>query len=179
MARSIFLSAAPPRLVIDPLDSTVANVGERFRDPNRIPDAETARFVPRDPFDRDAYEALYRRLFGMFPRYVWCDEAAMVFPAQGAQARAPRIFLIQGAKRELGHIACHTRPREVDRNLIAQSQHTLIFGLPNPDDLAVVAAQTVGNVGALADALRQLEPRGFAWWNDLAKTLTLCPALKL
>lgn len=180
MARALFLSAAAPRLVIDPRDSSLTAIdgAVTFRDPRRPPaDAATARFVPVDPYDLDAYDAVYAWAFDRFPRYIWLDEAGMVAPAKGAP-KAARALIVQGGKRMIGHIACHTRPREVDRNLIAQAQHVLVFDLPNPDDRRHVAELIGQPAGVIDAALASLGPYEFLWWDQLRRELVACPALR-
>lgn len=183
LARAMALSAPPPRLVISPNDDTITALpgAETFRDPNRPPeDAATARFVPRDPDDRDAYDRVYRWAFSRFPRWVWCDEAGLVAPAQG-YPRGANTYVVQGRKRELGHLACHTRPREVARNFIAQAQHVICFWIPLPEDRRHIAELAGIRPQRLEDAIGQLEPRtetrpgGFLWWNQLTRELTICP----
>lgn len=182
LARALFLSAAAPRLVIDPADSSltasVVDAGGTFCDPRRPPNLATIRFVPRDPADRDAYDAVYRWAFANFPRYVWLDEPEQAAPAQG-WSRAANTFVVQGAKRMLGHLACATRPRDVMRSLIANAQHVAIFALPNPDDRRHLA-DLVGLPRAVLDAeLARLPEHGFLWWNGIARTMTACPPLPL
>lgn len=180
MARALFLSAAAPRLVIDPADSSLTAIdgAVTFRDPARPPaDAATARFVPVDPFDADAYDAVYRWAFARFPRFVWLDEAGMAAPAKGAP-RAVRQYVVQGSKRGLGHLACHTRPREVDRNLIAQAAHVIVFDLPNPDDRRQIADVAGVAPAVLERAMAELGEHEFLWWDQRQRSLTACPPLR-
>jgi hypothetical protein len=168
--------------VIDPTDSSLLGSipgTETFRDPgelhtDRVRDAATARFVPADPYDPDAYDAVYRFVFEHFPRYVLLDEAAFAAPASGPP-RWVRSVMIQGAKRMIGHVVCHTRPREVDKNVIAQAQHVLVFGCVDPEDRKHLAGQIGVPLGVLDDALAQLVPRGFLWWQQLERELVICP----
>lgn len=180
LARALFLAAATPRTVIDPADSDLTRVpGARtFRDPRSrvLLEAPTSRFVPTDSGDLDAYDELYRRMFNAGPRYVWVDEAGIVFP-QSNRANPRRNFLVQGRKRELGHLALHTRPRECDVNLIAQAMHVAAFQLPNPDDRDRIA-ELAGIPPRQLDAeMRRLEPHGFLWWSVRGRTLTVCDPL--
>jgi hypothetical protein len=179
LARAIFLSAAAPRLIIDPADSDLTDVdgAVTFRDPKRPPaDAATARFVPSDPGDRDAYDAVYRWAFERFPRYTWLDEAGIAAPAQGGP-RWLNTYIVQGRKRALGHVACHPRPREVNRNLIAQAAHVFVFDLPNPDDRRHLADLMGLPVAELDADLAALPEFGFLWWDGA--TLLSCPPLKV
>lgn len=179
LARTLFLSAAAPRLIIDPADSNLTDVpgAVTFRDPKRPPrDAPTARFVPDDPDDMAAYDAVYRWAFESYPRFTWLDEAGLAAPAQG-YPRALNTYLVQGAKRGLGHIACHGRPREVNRNLIGSSSHVFIFETPNPDDRKHLADIVGLKVAELEADLFALPEHGFLWWDG--DTLTSCPPLRV
>jgi DNA helicase HerA-like ATPase len=165
--------------VIDPSDSELlAGIPGQvtFHDPHQVPDADTARFVPRDPGDRDTYEALYRWVFEHFPRYVLLDEAGIAAPANGSPPWV-RTVVIQGRKRSIGHVACHTRPREVDKNLIAQAQHVLVFGCVDPDDRKHLAAQIGLPADELTTALAELDPFEYLWWRQRERVLMHCPAL--
>lgn len=179
LARELFLSAASPRLVIDPSDSSifgdVAGV-ETFRDPLRPPNVATARFVPDDPQDRDAYDAVYRWAFHAGPRYVLLDEAGVAAPSSGSP-RWVRTLVVQGRKRSIGHVACHTRPIEVDRNLIAQAAHVFVFGCHDPDDRRYLAQQMEVPRELLGAELVKLDRFEFLWWDRTARKLTACPAL--
>lgn len=147
-----------------------------FRDPLRPPAAPTTRFVPTDPYDMDAYDALYRAMFASFPRYVWADEAGIVLPVAGVPKGA-RILLVQGRKRSIGHLALHTRPREVDSNLIAQAAHVAVFDLPNPDDRKRVAELCGIPPRELDGMVAGLPEHGFLWWAQRDRALTICAPL--
>lgn len=187
LARKLFLSSHAPRLVIDPADSELTDIpgAVTFSDPTkatneqgqRWTDAATARFVPEDdPQDPAVYEPLYAWCFNRFPRMIWLDEAGMAMPARGG-SRAARRYLVQGAKRRLGHIACHTRPRDIDRNLISQAQHLFVFDLPNVDDRRHIAEQAGIPAATLEAEMRQLPQFGFLWWRQLERRLIVCPPL--
>lgn len=181
LTKRLFQSTAAPRLIVDPNDSTltasVTSPGGTFSDPRRVPDVATARFVPRDPDDRDAYDALFNWAFHRYPRYVWLDEAGQIAPASG-YPKAVNRYVVQGAKRGLGLIACHTRPREVMRNLIAQAAHVFCFYLPNPDDRKHIAEIVGLPFPELNDAIEELDEKGFLWWDGNTRTLTICPPLR-
>lgn len=172
------MSTPGPRLIIDPTDSTLTQLpgAVKFSDPTRFPDSPIARFVPRpsDAGDLEVYDELYRQAFARFPRFIWLDEAGMVAPAKGSP-RWVRAYLTQGRKRQLGHLACHTRPRECDPNLISQAQHVLIWDLPNPDDRRRIAELVGIPPRDLDVALGQLAPHGFLWWDQRGRRLTICP----
>lgn len=186
LARLLFLSAAAPRLVIDPADSTLTAIrgAVTFTDPGRATNARgerwttaaTARFVPRDPDDLEAYARVYAWAFAHYPRMVWADEAGSIMPAAGTLPPVRR-YLAQGAKRQLGHIGLHTRPREVTRGLIAQASHVGIFTLPASEDRAYLAGIVGLPVALLTQQLDALEPFGFLWYDVGAATLTPCAPL--
>jgi hypothetical protein len=179
LARTVFLSAEAPRLIVDPQDSELTAVAGAvtFSDPKRPPrDAATARFVPRDPADRHAYDLVYRWAFEHYPRYVWLDEAGQAAPATGFP-RWLNTYVVQGRKRSLGHVACHARPREVNRNLIAQANHVFVFDLPNPDDRRHLADLMGLPVADLEEDLAALPEFGFLWWDG--DTLLSCPPLRV
>lgn len=182
-ALRLFLTAKAPRLVIDPADSALTAIrgAVTFHDPSRPTnargerwtDAATARFVPDDPDDTEAYDAVYAWCFRNYPRMVWTDEAGSALPVAGAP-KAGRRLLAQGAKRQLGHIGLHTRPREVLKHLIAQATHVAAFNLPAVEDRDYLA-KTVGiPTGVLSAQMDQLPPHGFLWWDMGARTLTPC-----
>lgn len=202
VARALFLSAAAPRLVIDPADSALTMIpgsvtvrGPRDRhlrgtDVERAvlralaphAAADTVRFVPGNPARREEYDAAYVWAFAHYPRYVWLDEAGLAAPANGCPP-ALAAYLVQGRKRQLGHLAAHTRPVDVAVDLYAQASHVLMWTLPHADDRKRLAA-TLGVTSAdLSDALAGLErvpggtATGFAWWDVRAQTLTVCPPL--
>jgi energy-coupling factor transporter ATP-binding protein EcfA2 len=186
LARRLFLAAHAPRLVIDPNDSDLTEIpgAVTFHDPTSARgrggenwrQAATARFVPTDPYDLDTYDALYRRLFTAGPRWIWCDEAGIVLPSTGAPAGA-RVLLTQGRKRSIGHLACHTRPRWVDRDLIAQAAHVFIFSTPSAQDRRSLAENMGLDLPTLERAHAGLPEYGFLWWNQRAKHLTICDPL--
>lgn len=178
----LFFAAAPPRLVIDPADSDLTDVegavtARTVADLEAAHEADTLRFVPRAPDRPEEYDDVYRWAFHRrFPGLVWLDEAGLAAPAQGCP-RWITAYLVQGRKRGLGHIACHTRPREISRNLIAQAQHVLLWSLPNPDDRRAVAQQIGVAEHELDSALRGLPPYGFLWWQLRTGDLVECPPL--
>lgn len=189
LARALFLSAPAPRLVIDPADSSATELdgAVTFHDATRATndageswrEAATARFVPHDPDDLDAYDAVYRWAFYAGPRRIWLDEAIFVLPSQGRKAPWARKYVVMGRKRQLGHQACHTRTVEIDPNLIAQAQHVFVFALPHPADRARIADLTGIALATLETELAALEHHGFLHWDQAATTLTAYPALRL
>lgn len=194
VARRTFLSAEEPRMVLDPNDSTITDVpgavtiygppmglsadeahaqmAARLREHD---DAGTVRVVPMDPARTAEYDAAYQWAFTRYPMYVWLDEAGDA----GHSSAWLRKYLTQGGKRQCGHIACHTRPREVDRNLIAQADVLMVFRLPNPDDVKVVAKQVGIPAGELNGLLSDLPRYGFLVYSERQDTITAVPPLEL
>jgi energy-coupling factor transporter ATP-binding protein EcfA2 len=181
LARAIFVAAKGPKLIVDPQGSETTRVpgAVTFRDPRRPPDAAVRRFVPIDPADLDAYDEVYRWvLLRSYPSYVWCDEAGDVFPVRRTPPNARRL-LTHGRKRQIGHVATHTRPRELDPNLIAQAAHVVVFQLPNPADRRHVADVAGVEPARLDELLGELPPFGYVWHDVAAGTLTAHPPITL
>lgn len=173
LARALFLGAAAPRLIIDPNDSDLTDdiAGTvTFRDVRKATnkrgenwrEAATARYVPRDPMDRDEYDELYRWVFFHGRRRVWVDEAGFVHPAHGSSKYA-RLMFTQGRKRGLGMTVCHTRPREVDTNLLAQSRFVAVFDTPSAQDRKHLADCAGVPFAEFESAHARLAEFGFLW----------------
>lgn len=197
LSRAIFLASAAPRLVIDPVDSTTTTIpgAVTFTDPNRATnsrgenwrDAATARFVPDDPDDLDAYDAMFRWVLAQQrPRYVWVDEGGIALPSTKCPPQGKKL-LLRGRKLQVGAIVCHTRPIEVNPNAISQARHVLIVGaLPHPDDVQRMS----GMLGVAPAELRRLlaeltaphwgpgPARPFLWWERDRRRVTVCPPLR-
>lgn len=185
LARSLFLAAPPPKVVVDPVGASMTAVpgAVTFRDPTRLPEAPVARFVPRDPADLDAYEQLHRALWARLRKavaagdpdwwslWLWVDEAGLVLPVVRTPPTA-RSLVITGRKWNVGGAWLHTRPREVSKAVLANAQHTVIFGLALREDRQYVAEQCAIPVEGLDEALAEL-PDGAAclWWERRAKVL--------
>lgn len=167
--------------MIDPADSSLTAIdgAVTFSDPANPPgDAATARFVPRDPADRAAYDVVYQWAFENFPRYVWLDEPEWAAPANG-YCRWANTYQVQGAKRMCGHIINATRPRNVMRSSVAMAAHLMAFFLPQPEDRRYLA-ELVGIPADVFDSqMLALPPHGFLWYHQAARTLTVCPPLRV
>lgn len=186
LSRSLFQAAPAPKVVVDPVGSSMtAEIGPMvtFRDPTRLPDAAVTRFVPYDPQDLDAYEVLHQRLWARLKRavaagdsrwwslWMWWDEAGMVMPVHKAPPSAVSM-VVTGRKWNIGGAACHTRPREVHRQVPAQSQHAVIFGLGLDEDRAYVAGQCSISKAELDQVLDELPSGpGCVWWELCSRTL--------
>ena len=188
LAKALVLSAAAPRLIIDPNDSDLTELpgAVTFHDPTKATNrkgenwrsAATARFVPTDPMDLDAYDAMYRWAFVSGPRWIWCDEAGHALPSAGAP-KAARVLLTQGRKRSIGHLACHTRPRWVDLNLISQASHVFVFTTPAAQDRRHLADNIGVDAATFEAAHAALAPYGFMWWDQRNRRLRVCDPLKV
>lgn len=201
IARAIFASAAEPRLVVDPNSSKltaslpgthtvpgaegrrallaggdVRRIVRRALDQALAAGARTLRYVPADPFSREEYDAVYAWAFAHAPMFVWTDEAGIVAPAN-ASPPAFRRLLVQGRKRQAGHVGAHTRPLEVDRNAIAQAEHVIVMQLPHPGDRETVAALAGIPPRELNALLDDLEPYGFVLIQGGGAEVTVCPPL--
>lgn len=62
---------------------------------------------------------------------------------------------------------------EVDRNLISNAMHVVVFALPNPDDRKRIAELVGLALGDLEVLLRQLPRYGFLWWSVDAQELVI------
>lgn len=202
VARAIASSVTGRLLIVDPADSALTEVPGHVtvrgpREPMADDDLRRellrllephvhtpiVRYVAGEPTRGQEYDVVYRWAFAArWPGWVWLDEAGIAAPAQGCP-RGIDTYLIAGRKRQLGHLAAHTRPREISRNLPAQAQHVLVWNLPNPDDRDVMA-RTIGiSPTDLRDLLDQLErvpgedatATGFLWWSQRENSLTICP----
>ncbi len=185
LARALFQSVAPPRCVIDPKDDPDATGGRyadrrqavTFSDPARLPDAESIRFVPKDPMDLDAYGAVYRALFERRGVFVWCDEAGLVFPARG-NAPAPALRLVtQGARYGIGHLALNQRPVETAPALQANTEHWIVFFVGHTEDVKTIASQISILTADLQADLIAMPPYGFLWYDAGAGVLRVCPPI--
>lgn len=151
--------------MIDPQGSDTTRVpgAVTYRDPNKPPDARIRRFVPIDPADLDAYDRVYRNiLLRSFPHYIWCDEAGDVFPVRRTPTHVRRL-LTHGRKRQIGHIATHTRPRELDPNVISQAKHLVVFRLPNSNDRRYLTDCASIDAGRLDQLLAELPDYGYVY----------------
>lgn len=188
LARALFLGVPAPRMILDPVDSDVTRIpgAVTFCDVRRATNAAgenwrqaaTARFVPNDPDDLAAYSDVYRWIYANGKRYVWCDEGGLILPSSGGNPGGRKI-LVAGRKVPIGHMACHTRPRHIDRDAVAQAQHVFMFATPGVLDRRYLA----DNMGLDRDLLEhehaQLPEHGFLWWDQRARHLTVCSPLRL
>lgn len=177
LARKLLEAMPPPRLLIDPKAQETTAYAVTFSDPNKLPDAPVARFVPRDPDDLTIYDRLYGRVFAAGPRVVLLDEAPVAAPANGAPANLKRV-LRQGRSRHIGHIATMQRPVEVNRSLLTEAEHIFLFPLHHPADLSTVAGVMAMNPAELRATLDRCAPFGFCWYSARDSVLAVVPPLK-
>lgn len=83
-------------------------------------------YVPRDPSDQGEFEALYRQLFKRRGIAIWLDECYGVTTASSAPKHLV-LVQTQGRKFDQRHLAATQRPVHINRNLIAQADHVLLF----------------------------------------------------
>ncbi len=172
LARRLFESMPPPRLLVDPKAEVSTAYAVTFSDPTRIPEGPVARFVPADPSDLDIYDRLYKGLFVAGPRSVWLDEARIAAPA----TRCPdgiTTLITQGRSRGIGHIAATQRPVHVARELISESEHLIVFRTGHPADLDVVAGIAGMAPREFATQLARCPRYGFVWYDARASRLTI------
>lgn len=187
LMRHLYLLMAPPRVSIDPQGSgvTLTPGAVTFTDPRKPPETETARYVPRDPLDLDAYGALYATLRErvvdalrsgrphLARVWIWCDEAGIVMPANRPPPEAAAV-VIAGRKLAIGHGATHVRPKKMLVELLSQAHHVAIFPTGLAGDRDYIAQNIGVDRQALEAALSQIpsDVRGCVWWDLRARTLT-------
>ena len=180
--------------MLDPTASELwAGVGALITDPYNWPDSDSGRwrFVPRDPFDLDAYDAVYaevwRRLTASSDEarkwhnaHVLADEGGDCLPVHKAPPAAKQ-YVYRAAKLMGGHGACHTRPREVYRHLLTDAAFIGVFDTPDPSDRQYLAENAGVPLSVLAQLLDALPEKGFLWINRVARPrrITPCPPLVL
>ena len=117
--------------------------------------AEVIRWAPRDPSNPAEYEAFYRELNRRPNVCTWNDEVTASSP-QGARVPEQRSYQLRGRKHGRAHIACSQYPVLVDRSYIDQAEHTFIFQLRRPSDVAYVATMVGESAERLRDRLAAL-----------------------
>jgi hypothetical protein len=202
------MTMAPPRLVLDPTGSDVANVTGAFTysDPTKTFELlgrhDTLRFVPaEDPLDVATYEPIYEAAWAALvpdpdsklrrvPNlYIWADEAGVILPAQKRNKKGSR-FIYAGRKLGTGHMACHTRPREVDLHVKTDAQMMVLFDTADADDRAHLARCMGVPLAVLENAWAAcpVDPpptpdrpplRGPLVWDKPRRRLTPYPPLRL
>ena len=167
LARAVFESIPPPRMVIDPKDDIGATGGSyavTFRDPTRIPAEPVVRFVPRDPFDRDTYDRLYQSVWvDPVRRFVWLDEGEIVAPSGKGMPPAMARHIVQGRAKGLGHLTLNQRPVGLDPKIVANAEHVVCFSLGYDPDIETMAAAASSPAADMRRWLASLDRYGFAW----------------
>ncbi len=172
LARSMFQAVPPPRLVIDPKDDVTTTGGDyavTFRDPARLPQEPVVRYVPRDPLDTAAYDAVYTSVWREGRgRFVWCDESQFVLPSRGAPPAAVR-HLTQGGGKGFGHLTLNQRPVEIDPMVMGNAEHVVVFRLGYEPDVATIAATMGRPGGEVRDLLAGLPDYHYLWYDRLQR----------
>lgn len=186
LAVRILGQMAGPKLVIDPQASELTTQlpgVHTTADPTGgswPAAAETIRFVPGDPFDRDAYDRCYATVRERILARVWpscavlCDEGELVLPASGAP-RAGAAVVYFGMKLSIAHITCSTRPKNLLVSCRANMTHGAFFVLPEADDRQAVASSIgvpLAQFEAAMAAVLARNQNGYLWWDQAARTLT-------
>lgn len=172
-----------PKGIIDPTDSELcaADRPPVWRDPLAVDlTAPTWRFVPTDPEDRDAYDALYGRINRLpGPMWIWDDECRFSVPATGCPPAA-KTYIVTKRKREMGWCAANTRPLGVYREAKGSAKHilsTMLYGRDEREELARhMSLPLVTLEGAYAE-LATMGLGAFLWWHVRTRELQLCPPL--
>ena len=180
IARTIFETVTGHKGIIDPTDSELTDVPGAvvFRDPLAVDlTLHLWRFVPIDPEDRDAYDALYGRVNRLpGPFFIWDDECRFSCPSSGG-APGPRTYLATKRKRQMGWVGANTRPVGVYLECRNQAKHilsTMLFG----NDRAELATTMSVPLATLDAAYAELATMGlgaFLWWHTRTRELQLCP----
>lgn len=108
---------------------------------------------------------------------VWVDEVHVSMPTEKSRRmHHARRILVHGRHRLISLLLCGPRPTHVDRLCLMQSDHVLVFDLPQRDDRERIADDLGVDRDDLAEIINTLPPHGYAWINTLNKTLTVYPA---
>lgn len=180
LARAVWSSFRPPRLVADPkndVDETGTLTADgrwpvTFHDPARIPTVDVARYVPRDPYDLDAWDRLGASIWDRPDLMTWLDEAAYPLSSISAASRRWLTLVTQGRSRGLGLIASHQRPVEVHRSVIGNADALAMFPTWAAADVATMAGHMHTDPAALRDLLDRLDKHGFLVYAPRARTIT-------
>lgn len=204
--------AGGTRLIIDPADSdgtlVPGHVTVRGDTPDTAKDAEviqrttraleaayqqgarTIRFVPANPARWSDYEAAYAWALRRAPAHVWCDEGRFAFPSIGKVPPSAERYQAWGRKFQAGHMLCHIRPVEINRNAIAQAEHVLTWRQALPSDRQVLAEVIGLELRELERLMMELQPArtpdgsphptatGFLWFDRRRGELIVCPPLE-
>lgn len=76
---------------------------------------------------------------------LWLDEVHLLLPVHTTKASMPaaRNALITGRHTPMSILACGPRPRDIDRLVLQQADHVIVYHLPSVEDRETIA----GNVG--------------------------------
>lgn len=168
--------AANPRLVIDPVGSDLSIVpgATTVWEPTGLPfpdrGAPCWRFVPKDPFDLDSYDALHREIERMIRRGViasiweWIDETHVVLPSAGGKP-APKKAVFAGAKLSWGMGLATVRLSGSDPVVRTQAEVIALFGSVGEADMSDLAQEMRMRRDDLYAAVAALEPHACLVWR--------------
>lgn len=199
LARRFFDAYPYDRLVIDPTGDVregLVETGVKFVDltepmPTRFPRAAdtshldqtsdepmTAVYVP-DMGSAEAEDEMDRAL-GLGLRNgrtaVWVDEIGTL-TSNGRTPPNLRRALHHGRHSQLTLIMCGPRPKDIDPLCVSQADHVFTFDTPNPMDRKRLAENLGWPPALFDDAVRQLGPHEYLWFDARAHTLTWMPKL--
>lgn len=199
LARRFFDAYPYDRLVIDPTGDVRAGLvetGVKFVDltepmPTRFPRAAdtshldqtsdepiTAVYVP-DMGSAEAQDEMDRAL-GLGLRNgrtaVWVDEIGTL-TSNGKTPPNLRRALHHGRHSQLTLIMCGPRPKDIDPLCVSQADHVFTFDTPNPMDRKRLAENLGWPPALFDDAVHQLGPHEYLWFDARAHTLTWMPKL--
>jgi hypothetical protein len=187
IARAIFRSVVEegPKLIIDPTDSEICDVGcPTFRVAEQVDlTLPVSRFVPLDPFDLKAYDTLYGRVNRLpGPAWIWDDECRFSCPASGCP-HGPGTYVTTKRKREMGGVWCNTKPLGVFREVKGAAKHilsTLLYDDPSRDDLAGTMSVRRATLDSWFDQIEPAngaQPYSFLYWHVRTRELQICDPL--
>jgi hypothetical protein len=133
------------------------------------PDPASATFG--DDLDRAAGLAFFNR-----KTMLWVDEVNELTSAHKTSPHYRRI-LYQGRHRDLTLVQCGPRARDIHPLVISQADLVVVFRMPHPYDVDMVA----GNIGwkpkELGELIDELPRHGFALYDSRERMMNVCPPL--
>ena len=151
---------AAPRTVVDPAGAAQTDLvgAVTFGDPYNVPGALLTRFVPDDPRDLEAYDALFQGLYDTGgPRLVLADDVKFIAPSDNVPKGFSQ-YVFAGRKRMLAMIA--TMPQAVGAcpELRSEADMLVVFPLGRAQDRRTVAADGGVELADLEAALKRVGP---------------------
>lgn len=172
LARHLALGFTGSRMTfIDPKDGEWRLEGvEPARDPAALDlQAPVSHYIPSSLSDEE-YEDLFERLWwARGPRVIWLDECFGP-TRKGYAPHHLRLIIQQGAKHDVGLIACTQRPVNIESTLRTEAEHVFLFVPPPPMlDLRTLA----GDMGQEPETLKR-EMHGLLEQEGLFSHLWYC-----